>query len=96
MNHSEVVTVLSENLKLSKQEVTKLLHYFSIVFRTLLDNDTSLALPDLGTFKTAERGKRKGYDPGRNQRMILPPRRALTYHPSSPLKDKIKERERIP
>ncbi|NQT24524.1 HU family DNA-binding protein [candidate division KSB1 bacterium] len=94
MKHSEVVAALSEQLEISKPEVSKLLDHFSNVFRKLLDNETTLTLPNLGTFKTIERGKRKGYDPGRKQHMILPPKRLLSYHPNSTLRVEMKERER--
>lgn len=94
MNHSEVVDLLSERLETTKKDVTGLLRQFSNVFRTLLDNETALTLPDLGTFQTVERGERKGYDPGRKQHMILPKKRVLSYHPSEPLREDMKAKER--
>jgi DNA-binding protein HU-beta len=95
MKHSEVVHALSEQLEMSIQEVSKMLRHFSNVFRTLLDNETTLTLPDLGTFKTVEHEKRKGFDPNRNQHTVLPPKRVLNYRPSTSLKTEIKEREKI-
>ena len=95
MKHTEVVAALSEQLEMSRSEVTKILAHIAVVFRKLLDNDTSLTLPDLGTFQVAERAKRKGYNPSRAQHMIIPPKRVLTYHPSQDLKDAMKEKKRM-
>ena len=95
MKHSEVITALSEQLEISKQEVSNMLEHVSTVFRKLLDNDTSLTLPSLGTFQIVERGERKGYSPLRKQHLILPRKRVLTYHPSSRLKDEAKQKKRM-
>ena len=90
MTHSEVIDHLAEHLQLSKTEVRRLLEQTTDVIRRLLDQERIIHVPDLGTFQTKERDKRKGFHPQRKQHMMLPKRRVVSYHPASSLRNHVK------
>ncbi len=92
MNHSEVVKRLAERLKLSQREIKNLLDNCTKVFKRTLDEDTDFSIPELGTFKTQLREKRKSYNPHYEKYTMLPPKRVVNFSPSSVIKDKVKSR----
>ena len=90
MNHSEVIDHLAEHLEYPKSEIKRLLEQTTDVIRQLLDQERIIHVPDLGTFQTKEREKRKGFHPQRRQYMMLPKRRVVSYHPASSLRNHVK------
>lgn len=93
MNTSEVVEALAENWDMSKAETRRLL---DTIVQTLSDNlagGNTFTLPEIGTFKTKTRDKRKSYNPHYEQYMKLPPKRVVDYTPSKSLKEDLKQVE---
>jgi nucleoid DNA-binding protein len=90
MNNSEVIKRLSERLGLSQREIRQLLKRSTEIFKKTLDEDLSFTIPEFGTFGTHLRQKRKAYNPHHKRFMVLPPKRVVSFHPSSVLKDHVK------
>lgn len=90
MNSSEVVKLLSERLGQTQREIRLLLKRSTEIFKKTLDEDISFTLPKLGTFETHFRQERKAYNPYYKKIIMLAPKRVVSFHPSSVLKDHIK------
>ena len=95
MTHSEVIEYLAEHLEQSKSEVQRLLKSTTEVIKQALDRGYVIRLPRLGTFDTKNRRNRRGYHPQRGQYMILPPKRVVTFHSSTSLREHVKNRRLI-
>jgi nucleoid DNA-binding protein len=93
MTHLEVIKKLSIRLGVSQSETKKLLNSSTQMIKKLLDEDFGITVPGFGSFKTQIRQKRKSYNPQTKKFMILPPKRIVTYHPYSSIKDALKEKK---
>ena len=92
MNNSELIKNLAERLQKPQTELKRILETSSRVIKEVLDKDTIITIPGLGTFRTALKKKRKSFNPHHNKFMMLPPKRVLKFRVSGPLKDALKER----
>lgn len=90
MNSHEVIGHLSERLGLSQREIRRLLKGSTEILNKTLDEDLSFTIPRLGTFGTHVRQRRKAYNPHHKRLVILPPKRVVSFHPSSVLKDRVR------
>ena len=93
MRYSEVIRILSIRVGASQSETKELLNSCTRMIKKLLDEDLGVSIPGFGTFKTQTRPKRKSYNPYRKKFMIVPPKRIVTYHPCSTIKNELKEKK---
>lgn len=93
MNNSDVVTALAENWDMSLAETRRLLDTIVNTFKENLAQGTSFTIPELGTFDTHTRSKRRAYNPHYEQFMMLPPKRVVDFRPSKGLKEDLKDVE---
>ncbi len=93
MNTGEVVEALSENWDMSKAETRRLLDLALEIYKENLAKGNSFTIPDLGTFGTHTREKRKSYNPHYEQYVMLPPKRVVDFTPSKGLKEDVKHLE---
>lgn len=93
MNHSEVVEALAERLDISKAQSKRMLKRLLRDLRVLLGKDIGFSIPDLGTFSTKLREKRRSFIPYYKRKMILPPKRVVVFSPSKGLKEEMKDVE---
>lgn len=93
MNNSEFIKNLSERLGQSQREIKRLMKCSTQIFNKILDEDLSFTIPKLGTFKTHFREKRKSFSPHHKNFMMLPPKRTVTFHPGSYLKEHVKKQD---
>ena len=91
MNNSEFIKNLSERLGQSQREIKRLMKCSTQIVKKILDEDLSFTIPKLGTFKTHFREKRKSFNPHYKKFMMFPPKRTVTFHPSSYLKEHVKK-----
>ena len=92
MNYNDFVKNMAKRMDLSQSEIRRLLkHNFDTIEKTL-DSGSGFTIPGLGTFGTKTRDEHKAYSPFHEKFMLLPKKRVITYHPSSVMKDELKDR----
>ncbi len=92
MTYLEVIKKLSIRLGSSQSETKRLLNSSTQMIKKLLDEDFGITIPGFGSFRTQIRQKRKAYNPQIKKFMIIPPKRIVTYHPYSSIKNELKEK----
>ena len=90
MNNKEFITDLATRLDEKAKETQRLASIFSTVFAESLEEGDSLSLQGFGTFEVKKKLERIVTNPTNKQRMLVPPKLALSFKPSNLLKDKIK------
>lgn len=90
MNNKEFITDLATRLDERAKETQRLASIFSTVFAESLEEGDSLSLQGFGTFEVKKKLERIVTNPTNKQRMLVPPKLALSFKPSNILKDKIK------
>jgi nucleoid DNA-binding protein len=91
MNTSDLVTVLAENWDMTQAEVREFLDAVTQTFTENIASGNSFTIPELGTFSTTTRKKRKSFNPHYEQYMELPPKRVVDFNPSKGLKEDFKQ-----
>ena len=90
MNNKEFIADLATKLDEKAKETQRLASIFSTVFAESLEEGDSLSLQGFGTFVVKKKLERIVTNPTNKQRMLVPPKLALSFKPSNILKDKIK------
>ena len=90
MNNKEFITDLATRLDEKAKETQRLASIFSTVFAESLEEGDRLSLQGFGTFEVKKKLERIVTNPTNKQRMLVPPKLALSFKPSNILKDKIK------
>ena len=90
MNNKEFITDLATRLDEKAKETQRLASIFSTVFAESLEEGDSLSIHSFGTFEVKKKLERIVTNPTNKQRMLVPPKLALSFKPSNILKDKIK------
>lgn len=90
MNNKEFIADLATRLDEKAKETQRLASIFSTVFAESLEEGDSLSIQGFGTFEVKKKLERIVTNPANKQRMLVPPKLALSFKPSNILKDKIK------
>ena len=90
MNNKEFIADLATRLEEKAKEAQRLASIFCTVFAESLEEGDSLSLQGFGTFEVKKKLERIVTNPTNKQRMLVPPKLALSFKPSNILKDKIK------
>ncbi len=90
MNNKEFIADLATRLDEKAKETQRLASIFSSVFAESLEEGDSLSIQGFGTFEVKKKLERIVTNPTNKQRMLVPPKLALSFKPSNILKDKIK------
>lgn len=90
MNNKEFIADLATKLDEKAKETQRLASIFSTVFAESLEEGDSLSIQGFGTFEVKKKLERIVTNPTNKQRMLVPPKLALSFKPSNILKDKIK------
>ena len=90
MNNKEFIADLATRLDEKAKETQRLASIFSTVFAESLEEGDSLSLQGFGTSEVKKKLERIVTNPTNKQRMLVPPKLALSFKPSNILKDKIK------
>lgn len=93
MNQNEFIKNLAMRLNITQVETKKILKSSIETLVEVLDHDTTVTLPGLGTFNTATSKKRKSYSPFHKQLVKLPPKRVIRFRPSSTMKKELKTKQ---
>lgn len=91
MNNKELIAGMSARLGKSPKDVQQMVSAFVTEMASHLSEDDSLAIQGFGTFEVKKKLERIVTNPNTKQKMLVPPRLALSFKPSLMLKDKIKK-----
>ena len=91
MNNKESIAGMSARLGKSPKDVQQMVSAFVTEMASHLSEDDSLAIQGFGTFEVKKKLERIVTNPNTKQKMLVPPRLALSFKPSLMLKDKIKK-----
>jgi nucleoid DNA-binding protein len=89
MNHAEMVRELASRLGSTQKDVRRVLKAWSATLLSILDNDQSVTVPGLGTFRVKTRQPRKAYSPGEKKTIRVPAKRVVHFSVSAPLKRRV-------
>ncbi len=90
MNNKEFISKLASRLEVSPKEAQRLSTAFTATLAERLDDGCSFSVQGFGTFEVKKKLERILVNPTTKQRMLVPPKLALAFKPSSTLKDKFK------
>ena len=89
MNTRDLVRHLALKIGKTQVETRKLLAVCTGVLKQVLDEGKAFTIPGLGTFRVRYREARIAYSPRRKQKMLLPPKRVVTFRPGAALKRRV-------
>ncbi|NDW12952.1 HU family DNA-binding protein [Bacteroides sp. 214] len=90
MKHKELISALSDKMGLSKDKTSNLVDLLIAGITEDLQEGNSILIADLGTFSVKKKEERIIINPSTKQRMLVPPKLAVHFKPSSNLKEKLK------
>ena len=91
MNHTELVTVLSQRLQLPKAEVGRILDETTAIITSELVNDNVVSIMNFGTIEVKKRLERVSTHPNTGKKLLVPPKLIVKYKPSASFNKKLKE-----
>ena len=86
MNNKEFIADLATRLDEKAKEAQRLASIFSTVFAESLEEGDSLSIQGFGTFEVKKKLERIVTNPTNKQRMLVPPKLALSFKQSNILK----------
>ncbi len=91
MNNKEFITALSARMDMTGKDTQKLVATFIDEFADVVEDGNALTIQGFGSFEVKKKLERIVVNPTTKQRMLVPPKLALSFKASNLLKDKIKE-----
>lgn len=91
MNNREFIASLSEKSGLTPEEAGQKVDQLLGVMKKLWSAGSSISVSGFGVLEVRKKMERVSVNPTTGQRMLIPPKLALTYKPSALLKDRIKK-----
>lgn len=93
MNHKELITKLSSDLNLPKNEVELLLEAFVSTSTDLLCESKIIGIQGFGNFETRKKEERLSVHPATQIRTLIPPKLVVNFKQSSIFKEKINQND---
>jgi DNA-binding protein HU-beta len=90
LNNKEFISALSEKTGFSAKDATKWVATVLSVMTQELQDGNSVLIPEFGTFDVKKKMERISVNPTTKQRMLIPPKLALSFKPCVALKEKVK------
>jgi len=90
MNNKQFLTELSGRCQMSADAAEQQVQTLIGVMENLWQNGDSVSLSGFGVLEVKKKNERVSVNPVTGIRMLVPPKLALTYKPSSILKEKLK------
>jgi nucleoid DNA-binding protein len=91
MNSAELLTTLSQRLKLSKTEVGKRLDDTIAVITAELIKENVVSFTTFGSWEVKKRNERISVHPETGKRLLVPPKLIVKFKPTASFNKKIKE-----
>ena len=92
MNTKELITELKNRLNLEEDKVEMLFDSTVKTIEKELLNDNSVSIQGFGAFEVRKKEERISVNPATKQRMLIPPKLALAFKPSSTLKERVNKK----
>ncbi len=89
MNNKEFVTEIATKLGMSTSQVKSLMVGLTAEMTSHFEEETQVSIMNFGNFEVKKRLERVIINPATKQRMLVPPKMALSFKPSNVLKDKL-------
>jgi integration host factor subunit alpha len=86
----EIVQTMVKKHKLEVRQADEMLNWFLNQIKTCIQSGESAKLSGFGSFKVSEKAARMGRNPKTGERLLLPARRVVVFHPASDLKNRVK------
>lgn len=90
MNNKEFTSELSRRLGCSTKEAAEMIACLTSDMTGMLEEGNVVAVQGFGSFEVKKKAERISVNPTTKQRMLVPPKLALTFRPASTMKDKFK------
>ena len=91
MNYAELITALSQRLKLTKAEVGKRMDETTAIIIEELVKDNVVSIMNFGTLEAKKRLERISVHPNTGKKMLVPPKMVVKYKPSVSFNKKLKD-----
>ncbi len=92
MTHADFIKTLAQRLGQTQVETRRLWNGSAQTMKSILDKDTPLFIPGLGTFGVKMLGKRRSYSPFHQSHVLLPKKRIVKFHGFGSLKSEFKNK----
>ena len=92
MNHKEFIADLSDRTGYSSKEANALVAATVSSIISELSNENSIVIGGFGTFEVKKKLERVLVNPTTKQRMLVPPKMAVSFKPTATLKDRLKNK----
>ena len=89
MNKGELVTAIAKETGVTKKDIEKVLKALTGTIQAELKNGGKIQLPELGSFKAAERAAREVRNPRTGKKMQSPACKVAKFTAAKALKDAI-------
>lgn len=90
MDNKQLLDIISKRMGRSNVDVNKLMDALITTVKEGCGELDSIAIPGFGTFEAKKKLERIVVNPGTGKRMLVPPKIAISFKPSTILKSKIK------
>lgn len=91
MNNKEYVSRIASETGYSANEAQKKLSELIAIMTEQLQDSNSVAISGFGTFEVKKKNERVSVNPVTKKRLLIPPKLAVSFKPSSLVKEKFKE-----
>lgn len=87
MNNKEFIAALSQREDFPMSDTRMLVQHLIAELTSQLEDENVVMISNFGSFEVKKRLERVVVNPGTGQRMLVPPRLALTFRASNTLRD---------
>lgn len=91
MNKAETIKALSEELEFTQKKTEELYNSLVQQLSDYLADDTSISIPDFGSFHPDVRDAYKSFNPHYRKMMMLPTKKVVRFSQSVALKEEFNE-----
>ena len=89
LTKEHIVDSLYNQCSFSKKKSTMLVESLLELMKSTLENGEDVLISGFGKFSVREKSQRRGRNPQTGEKLVLPPRRVVTFRCSSVLKGRI-------
>ncbi len=90
MTHAKFIKELAGRLGKPQTQVRTLFKGITEAIKNILEKDSDIFIPELGTFRVKESGEKNSRNPQTKEKIVLPPKKNLRFSPAATLKREVK------
>lgn len=92
MTHAQFIREMAGRLGQTQVETRRLWTACTDTIKSVLDKDTLISIPGLGTFHSTLLAKRRSYNPFHQSHVLLPKKRIVKFRAFGSLKSQFKDK----